>query len=489
MSEQEQYVVEAELNRSRTRRKFLQYLAASPAIASLGGVAAFMGEVVGRSQGQAAGGSQSRHDLPLSQVLPTSVHYPLPWEFPDAGRTYTNVITDPAQALDVFDFEEPMYLKLSRSFPGHWAFFQSGCFSEGTLHADRAGFQHVFLRPRRLMSGVSGVPGGVSTKFTIFGDTYDAPIFTCPTSDERSIWMPDGELSVSRACKTRNTMQMLSWGCSESPEDCSAALGRPVVMQIYAPAVYSNTQIALKRLEVMGVKTIALTVDAAAPRNPETGNWVDQNIDTSGCLQCHTARRDHREMAGYPGIRDLGAEWQAAAPNPGFMGKGFNTSRDLPRSPLDWNYVDRMRQDWKGEFGIKGILTREDAALCIQHGIDFVYVSNHGGREPETDMSTIQVLPEIVDEVKGRVPIFIDSGFRRGTDVFKALALGATAVGVGHPMLWGLGAFGEPGVAKVLEILQYELMVTMGNVQTATLADINKNDVEVDWNSPLPITY
>jgi 4-hydroxymandelate oxidase len=488
MSEQEHYVVEAELNRRRTRRNFLKYLAASPAIASFGGVAAFMGEAVGRSLGQAASGSQSNHVLPLSQVLPTSVHYPLPWEFPDAGRTYTNTITDPAQALDVFDFEEPMYLKLSRPFPGHWAFFQAGAFSDGTLHANRAGFQHVFLRPRRLVSGVSGVPGGVSTKFTIFGDTYDAPIFTCPTSDERSIWMPDGELSVSRACKTRNSMQMLSSGSMESAEECSKALGRPVVMQIYAPAEYPILQASLKRLEVIGIKTIVLTVDAAAPRNPETGNWVDQNIDTSSCIQCHTGKRVPREIPGYPGIRDLGAEWQAIAPREGPRREGTNARRNFPHSPLDWNYVDRMRQDWKGKFGIKGILTREDAALCIQHGIDFVHVSNHGGREPETDLSTIQVLPEIVDEVKGRVPIFIDSGFRRGTDVFKALALGATAVGVGHPMLWGLGAFGEPGVAKVLEILQYELMITMGNVQTATLADINKSYVEVDWNSPLPIT-
>jgi len=93
------------------------------------------------------------------------------------------------------------------------------------------------------------------------------------------------------------------------------------------------------------------------------------------------------------------------------MNKGFNDSKDLPRSPLDWNYVDKMRQDWKGKFGIKGILTREDAALSIRHGMDFIHVSNHGGRAAETSLSTIQILPEIVDEVKGRVPVFIDGGF------------------------------------------------------------------------------
>jgi isopentenyl diphosphate isomerase/L-lactate dehydrogenase-like FMN-dependent dehydrogenase len=446
---------------SSTRRKFLQFLAASPAIASLGGVAAFMGDVVAHSQEPAAGGPSA------SQVVDPQIHYPLPWEFADFGRTYSDVIKDPKQALDVFDFEEPMHRAM---LPGHWAHYVSGAFSEATLHANRAGFQHVFLKPRRLMPDIMSK---LSTKFSLFGDTYDAPIFTCPTGGQRSIWLEDGELSVSRACKTKNTMQMLAFGCSESPEDCSAALGRPVVMQIYAPAVYSNTQIALKRLEAAGVKTINLTVDVATGRYMETENHILQTVDPSTCSGCHTAMNGHPEgMAGSAGI----------------MEKGFDNSKDLPRSPLDWNYVDRMRQDWKGKFGIKGILTPEDAALCIKHGIDFIHVSNHGGREPEMGSSTIQALPAIVAEVKGRVPVFLDSGVRRGTDVFKALALGATAVGVGHPVLWGLGAFGEPGVAKVLELLQYELKMTMGNVGAATLADINKNFVECDWSSPLPVT-
>ncbi len=462
MTKQEHHIRAAELDRSR--RRFLQFLAASPAIASLGGVAAFLGEEIAHSQAQTKPATIS------AQLPDADVHYPLPWEFADAGRNYTKLITNPAQALDVFDFEEPMHRRIGSEFPGHWAIFVTGVFSEGTLHADRAGFQHVFLKPRDLVKGVTANP---DTKLTLFGETYDLPIFTCPTEGQRGYWMDDGELSVSRACKTHNAMQMLSWWCSESPEDCSAALGRPVVMQIYAPPVYSNTQIGLKRLEAAGVKTIVLTVDGANGRNTETQSWITQNIDTSGCAQSHTAMNGRKE--GLHG-------------NPYIMEKGFNMSKDLPRSPLDWDYVDRMRQDWKGKFGIKGILTREDAALCIQHGIDFVHVSNHGGREQETDMSTIQVLPGIAEEVKGRVPIFIDSGFRRGTDVFKALALGATAVGIGHPMLWGLGSFGEPGVAKVLEILHYELKMIMGNVGTAKLADINKNFVECDWNSPLPIT-
>ncbi|MGD0964480.1 MAG: alpha-hydroxy acid oxidase [Candidatus Acidiferrales bacterium] len=122
--------------------------------------------------------------------------------------------------------------------------------------------------------------------------------------------------------------------------------------------------------------------------------------------------------------------------------------------------------------------TREDARLCWEHGIDGIIVSNHGGRAPETLRATIEALPEVVAEVNGRIPVFLDRGVRRGTDVFKALALGrrATAVGIGRPLLWGLGAFGQ-AVDRVLEILQGELKPVMGNCGTRTVADITRDDV------------
>ena len=119
---------------------------------------------------------------------------------------------------------------------------------------------------------------------------------------------------------------------------------------------------------------------------------------------------------------------------------------------MDWAFADRIRKFWKGKFLIKGMDTREDARLCVEHGIDGILVSNHGGRSTETLRATIEALPEVVAEVNGRIPVFVDGGFRRGTDVFKALALGAKAVGIGRPMLWGLGAFGQAGVDRVLEI-------------------------------------
>jgi 4-hydroxymandelate oxidase len=149
---------------------------------------------------------------------------------------------------------------------------------------------------------------------------------------------------------------------------------------------------------------------------------------------------------------------------------------------MDWAFVDKLRKFWKGKLIIKGIDTREDAALCVDHGVDVILVSNHGGRATETLRATVQALPEVVAEVRGRVPVFIDGGIRRGTDAFKALALGAKAVGIGRPYIWGLGAFGQPGVDRVLEILQGELKLTMGNCGTQKLADITPAYVITpDW--------
>ena len=151
---------------------------------------------------------------------------------------------------------------------------------------------------------------------------------------------------------------------------------------------------------------------------------------------------------------------------------------------MDWDFVDRLRNLWKGSFIVKGIDTREDARLAVDHGLDGILVSNHGGRSTETGRSTIEALPEVVAEVANRVPVFVDGGVRRGTDVFKALALGAKGVGIGRPFLWGLGAFGQAGVDRVLEILQGELRLAMGNCGTRTVADITRAYVTTpDWRT------
>ena len=163
------------------------------------------------------------------------------------------------------------------------------------------------------------------------------------------------------------------------------------------------------------------------------------------------------------------------------MYDGLDVSKveDNIEPAMDWDYVKRLRDLTSMRVVLKGIVTREDAALAVEHGIDAVYVSNHGGRSEESGRGALDSLPEVAEAVAGRIPVLVDSGFRRGTDIFKALALGATAVGIGRPYVWGLAAFGEEGVAAVIRMLKAELVMAMQTCGTKHLRDIGRDRVKI----------
>jgi isopentenyl diphosphate isomerase/L-lactate dehydrogenase-like FMN-dependent dehydrogenase len=402
------------------RREFLRFLAASPYVAAFGGVGAFLRQSA----------------------------------FAQNSQQGVEVITDPAKALNVFDFEEAAHRKV---MPGHWAYMASGVDDDATLRANRDGFKHVQLRPRRLRDATK-----VDMRVDLFGTMYSSPIFLCPTGGEKSFF-PDGEVAVARAAKARGTLQFLSMSTSTGVEDVNKALGRPVWYQLYAPGSWDACEKILRRVETAGCTVIALTVDNTTGRNSET-YLRTRPKDLRPCAACHEGEpgQDISERPMYDGINMNGVARQNPA--------------------MDWAFADRIRKFWKGKFIIKGMDTREDARLCLEHGIDGILVSNHGGRATETSRATIEALPEVVAEVGNRIPVFVDGGFRRGTDIFKALALGAKAVGIGRPFLWGLGAFGQAGVDRVLEILQGELKLVMGNCGTQTVAEITKAYIAApDW--------
>jgi len=141
---------------------------------------------------------------------------------------------------------------------------------------------------------------------------------------------------------------------------------------------------------------------------------------------------------------------------------------------MEWTFLDRLRKAWKGQLLIKGIDTAEDAKLALDHGLDGILVSNHGGRSTETGRATIEALPEVVGAVGGRIPVLVDGGVRRGTDVFKALALGAKAVLIGRPVAWGVGAFGAPGVERVFNIFAEEIQRVLVMTGVARVRDVSK---------------
>jgi isopentenyl diphosphate isomerase/L-lactate dehydrogenase-like FMN-dependent dehydrogenase len=153
------------------------------------------------------------------------------------------------------------------------------------------------------------------------------------------------------------------------------------------------------------------------------------------------------------------------------------TTLALNSPAYTWEHVDRLKKATKMKLILKGIETREDARLCVEHGVDGILVSNHGGRATETYRATIECLPEVIDAAGGRIPVLVDGGIRRGSDVYKALAFGAKAVGIGRPYVWGLSAFGQPGVEKVVDILHAEFDLTMKQCGARSLAEITRSTV------------
>jgi 4-hydroxymandelate oxidase len=344
------------------------------------------------------------------------------------------LIGKPEDAINVFDFE-PVFFK--NVPPAHVGYMASGIDAEVTLKANREAFSKYYLRPRRL-NDVSKVDTGIE----ILGVKYPNPIIIAPTGGNKS-FHPEGEVAVARAAKSGGHLEMLSTSATTSIEDAMAARGAPVWFQLYASPKWEVAEAIVKRVERAGCPVVAVTVDRVAGRNQETFFRLRKS-DTRDCKGCHT-----------PGVQG------ATKRKPAYDGVDLSGLSNTQSANMTWEFIDRLRGITKMKIVIKGILTAEDAALCVKYGVDGLIVSNHGGRGEDSGRATIDVLPEVVDAVKGRTTVLIDGGFRRGTDIAKAMAMGANGVAVGRPYLWGLGAFGQPGVEKVLEILRTEFRVAM----------------------------
>ena len=214
----------------------------------------------------------------------------------------------------------------------------------------------------------------------------------------------------------------------------------------------------LLRAQDAGAQVLVLTVDLNAGINRVLLGQFSR-ADSRDCNACHGEGAD---------------DWIATKPM--YSGTGSVTA-DWDMSGMTWDYLNRLRDTTSMKIVVKGIVTAEDAASCVQSGADAVYVSNHGGRAEASGRGALDSLPEVVAAVDGRVPVIIDSGFRRGTDIFKALAMGANAVSVGRAYIWGLAAFGQPGVERVLEMLNAELSMVMSQVGVRTIADIGPQHI------------
>jgi len=364
-------------------------------------------------------------------------------------RELSDLIGSPDDAINVFDLRDVAREALP---PAHYGYLATGVDGDATLRANREGFRRFDLRARRLVD-VSSVDTGVE----LLGERWDTPIVLAPAGSQKA-FHPEGELAAARASTALGHHQILSTVTTTSVEDVNAARSRPVWYQLYPTSSWSVTRTLLRRAEDAGCPAVVLTVDLPVDSNRET---LKRSVkaDARDCSTCHdagpTAWLSRKPMFD-------GLEMQGVA---------FDTPW------MTWDFIGRLRDETDMRILVKGIVRGDDALRCLQYGADGIIISNHGGRAEASGRSSVECLPEVADAVNGRVPVLVDGGFRRGTDILKALALGADAICIGRPYLWGMAAFGEAGVAKVLEILRAELQVGMQLHGVQSLTDLDRSFV------------
>ncbi|MBM3728858.1 MAG: alpha-hydroxy-acid oxidizing protein [Acidobacteria bacterium] len=357
------------------------------------------------------------------------------------------VIARPEEAINVLDFEAAARKALP---PAHWGYLATGVEDDATLRANREGFARVYLRPRRLVD----ISGGDS-RTELFGAVWHSPLGLAPVGNQKA-FHAEGEAPVARAAAKTDTLQVLSTATNTSIEDVAKLLGRPPWYQLYPSSRWEVTEYLVRRVEAAGCPVMALTVDTQAGRRTETFERFRVQ-DERPCAACHGPEPGDffRRKPMFSGVQTA----------------GLRTSNPA----LNWEHVRRLRKLTGMKFLIKGLETAEDTRLAIDNGADGVIVSNHGGRAGESGRGTIECLPEVVEAAAGRIPVLLDGGIRRGADVFKALALGARMVFIGRPYLWGLAAFGQAGVERVIEMLNAELHLVMRQCGAVSIRQVTRD--------------
>ena len=417
--------------REKHRRSFLKYLAASPVLTA------------GAKSALAATAAE----------MPARPADPMVWWPQDPNF----LVDKPEDALDVFELEAVAHKNMP---PAHFGFMTAGADDDGGVRANRGDIAKFALRGRRLRD-VRKIDQSVQ----IFGSTYASPFFFCPVGGEQLVHS-DGVMGAARAAGRANTAQMLSTAASATVGEANKARnGAPVFFQLYNQANWEATKILITNAEKQGAKAMAVTVDTPSNRK-DTQFERSKRFDSRLCATCHTIP-DPKRPKNPGGLFEQAPQLKEVTPEMWAEGRKNPT-------PLTWELLKRMRDITKMEILLKGIMHPDDAAMAVKLGYG-IHVSNHGGRNEDTSASTISALPDILSVAKGKVPVFIDGGFRRGMDIVKALSMGATMVGFGRPWVWGLGAFGEAGVERVIQIIQAEIVAAMQQVGATTIKELTPN--------------
>ncbi|MEO8503365.1 MAG: alpha-hydroxy acid oxidase [Acidobacteriota bacterium] len=353
-------------------------------------------------------------------------------------------------AVNVSDFEDLAAKRMPR---GAFDYYAGGAEDEQTLRANREGFGEIFLRPR-MLAGL----GAIDTRTTVLGTPVSLPALVAPTAFQK-LADPAGECATARAAGRCGTLMTLSTISSTGLEEVAAAASGPLWFQLYVYKDREITRELLRRAKQAGYKAIVLTVDTPVlgrrERDVRNGFRLPPGIRLENLAWLES------EVQGITGWSEASSFWS-------YVHEQLDAS-------LSWDVVSWLRSETTLPVLLKGVLTAEDARLAIEHGAAAVIVSNHGGRQLDGAPATIRVLPEVVDAVAGRGEVLVDGGVRRGTDILKAVGLGARAVLLGRPVLWGLAAAGEEGVVRVFDLLRAELEVSMALCGASNVSDIGRS--------------
>lgn len=305
-----------------------------------------------------------------------------------------------------------------------WDYLTGGAESETTMRRNRLGLESLAFRPRVLVD-----VSKINTSVSFLGHRLRIPVMLAPIGSLQLL-VPEGGVAVARAAAEFGTINFVSTVTQPSLEETAAASASPKIFQLYVQGDMKWVENLLGRVKKAGYAALCLTVDTA-----------------------YYGRRERQMMDRWlpPSRRASGYEHRAA---------------------MTWETMDAIKEIGGLPFILKGVATAEDAAIAVEHGVDVIYVSNHGGRQLDHGRGAIDVLPEIVDAARGKAEVVMDGGILRGTDVLKAIALGAKAVAIGKLQGWGLAAAGQAGLVRLLELLEHEILTAMGLLGVRNLSEL-----------------